>query len=307
MSDIYSTNINLKSKILDLKKTAQLLSEEQTLIENALNPTTPSVETPPNIVILNDEVEVEDIESTDDEINEIEMKQSVPNNNFETLNLQIDFEKYNIYRYENINNYNKPLTLFHTIENEIITQWNLLRQQYHKNMFEQLCKINDENNMQIIAYSILFDLMIAAHNFMCDQYKKNSNAINLILLNITELNDIDREKYEYLGIYVDDLINNVTKIVFERYDGCLNVSVNNQLQVYAIKCCEIIWNLIHLGSGYEIYPLEMYFECNDTKYDSNIHEKETSDCNDEIQFCVFPSLLKNGIYKSKIVVICNQQ
>ncbi len=299
ISEIYSTNINLKNTIVDLKQTAKLLFEEKIMIENTLNTSTQSDDNTQNIIILNDEIEVEDIDSTDDEIVEMEIKQSMSNS------LQTDFEIYNIDRFQNINNYNKPLILFHRMENEVIKQWNLLKKQYHKHMFEQLCKINSESIVKIIAYSILFDLLIAVYNFMYDQYKTDSKVIDLILLNIIELSKIDREKYEYFGQYINALIGNVTKTVFERYNGCLNACMNKQLESYAIKCCEIIWNLIHFR--YEIYPLEMYFDCNDNNYDENIHEKETNDCNDEIEFCVFPSVRKNGIYKSKILVIYNQE
>eukprot|EP01083_Nonionella_stella_P008378 24116_1 len=292
LETIQSAHNALQDKISDLAHAATLLSQEQ--ITNVGD----AMETE-NVIMLDDEHEVQDIESSDEEFeHKMQVQPSLQQDERKQLldTLQTVFEQFRINHHPM-----EALVIFHPFEDQVVDAWNLVKQQYHHTMFQKLCSGDEDTD--IIAYSILFDLMIACYNVMNKQYEAqkldiNSNVIDVMLLNIKSLYQTDT-----VVQWINEILDSVTKAVFERYDGCLNQeNIKIELKIFAIECCKIIWNVIH--HGYQIYPLEMYFDADDIQYDANIHEK--TDCNSDgcVEYCTFPCIVQNSIPKTKMTVVC---
>ena len=139
--------------------------------------------------------------------------------------MQNEFEIEILQKFQKIENNDdtlKEFKIFLMNEDEIIEQWNLLKNGHHKNMFEILN--SNDNDMEIVSYSILFDLFVAAYNVIKDEYEEskrdtNSRIIQLILLTFMQFHQ-DRSM-DHIDEYVMQIIDGITAKVFERYDTCL--------------------------------------------------------------------------------------
>merc|ERR1711933_598621 len=121
----------------------------------------------------------------------------------------------------------------------------------------------------MIAYSLLFDIMIACYQQMNAQYQMNKmvvhdRVIDFIVLNLNELyevivmdNNEHNDCYVNLKQYLLDVINDVTHRTFEKYKIEMK-DMKNKLTLFAVNCCKATWDILYCQ--YHMFPLEMYFD-----------------------------------------------
>ena len=288
---LQSESNSLKYKIMELSNTAIQLSKERELMKN-------DIHFDENVVVLDDENAVCDIDSSDDEeVIGAQLTQDI------LEKLRIDFEKYRTQR-----DGKSLLSIFHPIEKQMISDWAVLKD-HHGIVFDNFCKNHkSDEDIEIVAYSLLFDILIACYRSMDVEYQKhkmvdNDRLIDFILLNLDELYQAvvlegDDPNYECLQEYVKDLIKETISKTFDRYK--IEINAGKELSLFAVRCCQTIWNIIYCQ--YELFPLEMYFD-DDIKYNADTHQKVTTDSNESIQYCVFPSVMLEQALKSKMYVV----
>ena len=244
-----------------------------------------------------------------------------------SVKLKQDLENYmDDFKHNNDENLFIQLRSKHDAEAEIIRNWkHSLKNQHYQELFDKLLdkfedQWKDEAGFQKLTYGLLFGIIITSYEVLKREYAEWNNnkyvnkiAVNMVLLNIDHLYDIfqrlgaRRRRIENIYNYI---MNKIVNVIYEKVRANYTYvdhkkECEGDWKLFIVKCCKSIWNV--LNHGWDIYPTNSDGLGEEhTKYNGNKHVHEGLNRGDDIQYCVFPALIQDDIFHTKMFVVCNQ-
>ena len=107
--------------------------------------------------------------------------------------------------------------------------------------------------------------------------------------------------YHYI---VDNVMDKIYRNVRQKHDDRILDQHREQIYHFISKCCVVLWNV--LCHEWSVQPFTME-EVENVVYNERIHEKQGGYTGDNIRYCVFPALLQNDEFQTKMWVICEDE
>ena len=152
---------------------------------------------------------------------------------------------------------------------------------------------------------------------LVDKEYMNGTVIDMVLLNMNifcRLMTIEygsKLKIDRVGMIIRFIKGKINQIMIQiykkienKYYSKIDDDIGVLLRPFIAKCCNVTWGVLHYDLN--IYPLNYTADNQGVRYDDKIHDRRGGSTGDKIQYYIFPAIMNDKVYESKVWVICDE-
>jgi len=195
-----------------------------------------------------------------------------------------------------------------TLGGNVVAEWKRLKENEWESLWKAIEGVLKGQNEEwtLKGYEVMMGIVIQCHEVLVSLKAKMTASKSLEILKCLMSNIegfygmIGDEEKELKN---KDLMTLLNHDILERIkmDEAMD-RVGENVRWFVVRCCSVLWAVIE--SKYSLFPMEFVVEESQNGYDPQLHRKErASDC-DTVRFCTFPAIVHDGVYLSKMYVLC---